>query len=71
LRVPIIRQSGGAEQQPKLRPDLLDDRILRQHAHGSKRPGYLLQTVRKRSLLGPDLERSNKEWQQVAPGEAP
>jgi hypothetical protein len=62
LRLHLVRGSSGAEQQPKLRPDLLDDQILRRYAHGSKRPGYLLQSVRERSLLGRALERSKKKW---------
>jgi hypothetical protein len=44
-----------------MRADLLDDRILRYRAHSSKRPGYLLNRVRKRPFLGRAFERSNKK----------
>ena len=56
---------GGAAAQKSTRnsePNLLDDRILRQYAHASKRPGNLLQSVSKRSFLGRALEWSNNKW---------
>jgi len=42
LQFLLSRRSSGAEQHSKLRPDMFDDLILRQRAHGLKRPGYLL-----------------------------